>query len=137
MTNGSTSTPAFTAPANGMVAQIAGLKAPLTATLGGRLEGLARQAAATLGGGQFADLNVIAQSGRIRVAGMTRPGLYLEGPVERLTTPGGVVDTDTRLDQRRAETRIKLKSDALSVDAGGISSLRASRSATSRSTRNC
>ncbi|MGJ3625828.1 hypothetical protein AB5I41_00440 [Sphingomonas sp. MMS24-JH45] len=63
---------------------------------------------------------MIAQSGRIRVAGMTRPGLYLEGPVERLTAPGLMIDTDTRLDQRRAETRIKLKSDALSVDAGGI-----------------
>ena len=65
-------------------------------------------------------VSVAAQDGRIRVAGMTRPGLYLAGPVERLTAPGLAIESDTRLDQRRADTRIKLKSDALIVDAGGM-----------------
>ncbi len=110
------------APANGVVAQLAGLKAPLTATLGGRgsWKDWRGKLDATLGGGKLADLNVIAQDGRIRVAGLTRPGLSLQGPVERLTAPGLAIESDTRLDRRRADTRIKLKSDALVVDAGGV-----------------
>lgn len=110
------------APAGGMVAQMAGLKAPLAATLSGRgsWADWRGKLDANLGGGKLADLDVVAQDGRIRVNGVTRPGLYLEGPVERLTAPGLRIESDTRLADRRADTRIKLVSDALSVDAGGV-----------------
>ncbi|NJR77199.1 translocation/assembly module TamB domain-containing protein [Sphingomonas corticis] len=117
------------APAGGMVAQLAGLKAPLGATLTGRgsWADWRGKLDATLGGGKLADLDVLAQDGRIRVNGLTRPGLYLEGPVERLTAPGLRIESDTRLAERRADTRIKLTSDALAVDAGGVLDLAASR----------
>ena len=110
------------APANGAIAGMAGLKAPLTATIGGAgsWADWRGKLASTLGGGQLADLNVTAQDGRIRVNGLTRPGLYLEGPVERLTAPALRIESDTRLAERRANTRIKLSSDALAVDAGGL-----------------
>lgn len=110
------------APANGAIAQIAGLKAPLVATLGGKgsWKDWRGKLAATLGNGTLADLSITANDGRFQVNGVTRPGLYLEGPVERLTAPGLQVAIDTRVAARKADTRIKLKSDALAVDAGGI-----------------
>lgn len=117
------------APVGGAIAQIAGLKAPLAATLGGRggWKDWRGRLDATLGAGKLADLVIVAQDGRIRVDGTTRPGLYLEGPVERLTAPGLQVAIDTRLADRRADTRMKLKSDALAVDAGGVIDLANSR----------
>jgi translocation and assembly module TamB len=110
------------APANGVVAQLAGLKAPLTLTVGGRGSWADWQgrALATLGTGQLANLSVRARSGHIEVRGSTRPGLYLSGPVERLTSPQLDVAVDATLDQRKADTRIKLASSALAVEAGGM-----------------
>jgi translocation and assembly module TamB len=110
------------APAGGLVAGMAGTKAPLTATIGGQGSWASWQgkAIATLGGGQLADLNLTARNGHIEVRGAAKPGLYLEGPVERLTAPQLDVAIDTTLAERRADTRIKLTSSALAVDAGGI-----------------
>ena len=117
------------APVGGVVAALGGLKAPMNATLGGRgsWKEWRGQLAATLGNGELANLTVLAQDGRIRVNGITRPGLYLEGPVERLTAPGLRIESDTRLADRKADTRIKLTSDALAVDAGGLIDLANSR----------
>ena len=110
------------APVGGAVATMAGLKAPLTATVDGRGGWASWQgrAIATLGGGQLANLGVTARNGHIEVRGVTKPGLYLTGPVERLTAPELTIAADVTLDQRRADTRIKLGSSALAVDAGGI-----------------
>ena len=117
------------APAGGLVAQMAGLKAPLTATVdgAGSWSSWRGRAVATLGGGQLADLSLLARDGHFEVRGPTRPGLYLEGPVERLTAPAMQVALDATLAERRADTRIKLTSDALAVDAGGIIDLANSR----------
>lgn len=117
------------APAGGLVASMAGTKAPLTAVIGGKGSWASWQgkAVASLGGGQLADLTVTARSGRIAVRGFAQPGLYLEGPVERLTAPRLNVAIDTTLQERRADTRIKLQSDALAVDAGGLIDLANSR----------
>ena len=117
------------APAGGAVAQIAGLKSPLNATIDGRgsWKDWRGKLVATLGDGTLADLALRANDGRFQINGVTRPGLYLEGPVERLTAPGLQVAIDTRLNNRRADTRIKLKSDALSIDAGGMIDLANSR----------
>ncbi len=110
------------APAGGLVAGLAGTKAPLTATISGQGDWASWQgrALATLGGGQLANLNVTARDGHVEVRGFTKPGLYLEGPVERLTAPQLDVAIDTTLRERRADTRIKLRSSALVVDAGGL-----------------
>lgn len=117
------------APVGGLVSSLAGTKAPLTVTIGGKgsWKSWSGKALATLGGGRFADLGVTAHDGRIAVRGFARPGLYLEGPVARLTAPRLDVAIDTTLAQRRADTRIKLKSDALAVDAGGILDLAGNR----------
>lgn len=117
------------APAGGVVAQLAGFKAPFTATVAGRGSWAAWQgrALATLGGGQLANLSLTARNGHFEVRGPTRPGLYLEGPVERLTAPALQVAADVTLGERSADTRIKLNSDALAVDAGGMLDLKNSR----------
>lgn len=117
------------APVGGVVSSLAGTKAPLTATIGGRGSWASWQgkAVADLGGGRLADLDLTARNGQITVRGSTQPGLYLEGPVERLTAPRLQMAIDTTLEERRADTRIKLRSDALVVDAGGLIDLANSR----------
>ena len=109
-------------PADGVAAAMSGVKAPITARVGGkgdwtrwRGKGLA-----TLGGQSLADLDLGADNGRFRIRGLTHPGLYLKGPVERLTQPGLMVDIDSTLDKRRADTRMTLTSDALAVGAKGL-----------------
>jgi translocation and assembly module TamB len=110
------------APVGGLVATMGSLKAPLTATVDGRGSWQAWQgkAIATLGAGQLANVTLNARSGHIEVRGFATPGLYLEGPVERLTAPRLDVAIDTTLNDRKADTRMTLKSDALAVDAGGL-----------------
>lgn len=117
------------APVGGVVATMGSLKAPLTATVDGRGSWQAWQgrAAATLGAGQLADLGVTAKNGHIQVRGFATPGLYLEGPVERLTAPRLDLAIDTTLNERKADTRITAKSDALAIDAGGLLDLANSR----------
>ncbi len=117
------------APVGGVVATMGSLKAPLTATVDGRgsWKSWRGNAVATLGGGQLANLSLTATDGHITVRGPTRPGLYLEGPVERLTAPQLDVAIDTTLNDRKADTRMTLRSSALSVDAGGLLDLANSR----------
>ena len=119
----------LTAPTGGVVATMAGLKAPLTLSVDGRggWKAWTGRAVATLGGGELANLNATARDGHVEVRGVTRPGLYLEGPVERLTAPALQVAIDTTLNERRADTRMKLRSSALMVDAGGLLDLANSR----------
>ena len=119
----------LTAPTGGVVASMAGLKAPLTLAVDGRggWKAWNGRAIATLGGGELANLTGTARDGHIEIRGVTRPGLYLEGPVERLTAPALQVAIDTTLNERRADTRMKLRSAALMVDAGGLLDLANSR----------
>ena len=110
------------APIGGVVATMASLKAPLSLSVGGKGSWASWQgrAIATLGAGQLANLGLYAQSGHIVVRGFAKPGLYLDGPVARLTSPQMDVAIDTTLNERKADTRIKLASSALAVDAGGV-----------------
>ena len=110
------------APANGMIAGLAGLKKPLALSLdgagswkqwNGRLNG-------TLGGASLADLRIAEQDGRFQVRGIAHPGLYLEGPVERLTKPGLQIALDAAFDNRVANTRLRLRSDAMALSTNGV-----------------
>lgn len=117
------------APANGLVAAMAALKAPLALDVAGqgswtRWQGRAR---AVLGQGELAALDLTAQNGRFTVRGSARPGLYLEGPVERLTAPRLDIAAEATLAERVADTRIRLRSDALSVSGEGRVDLAQSR----------
>ena len=117
------------APTGGVVTGLAGLKAPLTLTIGGQGDWKAwnGRLATSLGASNLADLQLTARDGTFRVLGMTHPGVYMAGPVERLTSPGLSVDVITALQDRRADTRFSFKSSALAVAGNGLIDLANSR----------
>lgn len=110
------------APTSGLIAGLAGFKAPLRANVQGRGDWKHWQgrALATLGTADLADLTVAADDGRFQIRGMTHPGLYLDGPVARLTAPGLQLDSDFRWADRTANGVVKLRSAALSAEASGL-----------------
>ncbi|MBB5709517.1 translocation/assembly module TamB domain-containing protein [Sphingomonas xinjiangensis] len=113
------------APAKGLVAGLAGLAGldrPVTLTVGGKgsWKDWRGRAVGTLGGRQLADLSLIAQSGRFQLRGPAYPGVYMEGPVERLTTPQLNIEADAVLADRKVNGTYKFRSDALSVEAKGL-----------------
>jgi len=117
------------APTGGIVAGMAGLSQPLTAQIAGRgsWSGWQGRAQAMLGGRPLADLVLNAKSGTFAVKGPLHPGLIMAGPVARLTAPGLLVDLTTSLAQRRADTHLSLRSDALAVTANGLLDFASSR----------
>ena len=74
------------APADGVVASLAGSKAPLAVRIGGRGDWKAWTANlnAALGGQPLAQLDIAARDGTFSVRGPLQPGLILAGPVARL-----------------------------------------------------
>eukprot|EP01037_Dinobryon_pediforme_P022171 gene22171-23234_t len=121
-----------TAPANGVVAGLSGLKAPLDFTVGGKggWKAWVGKATGTLGGAPLADLSLEAHSGTFKIRGTTNPGLYPGGapkdkatpanPIARLTAPALQVAVDATLDQRKVNLTTTLRSDALALDAKGL-----------------
>lgn len=119
----------LTSPANGIVGGMTGVKKPLAFTIDGNGSWKAwnGKAVATLGGQSLVDLTIAEHNGTFQIRGNAHPGLYMEGPVQRLTAPQLDIALDTTLDQRRADTRLALRSSALAVDASGLLDLANSR----------
>ncbi|MFA6114755.1 MAG: translocation/assembly module TamB domain-containing protein [Sphingomonas sp.] len=117
------------APAGGIVAGMAGLTQPLVARIDGRgsWSSWQGQAQAMLGGKPLAALDLTGRNGTFTARGPLHPGLILAGPVERLTAPALLVDLTTTLAQRRANTKLSVRSDALAVTANGMIDLAQSR----------
>lgn len=112
----------LTAPAGGLVTGMAGLDDTLNVRLSGRggWDNWRGRAVGTLGGGELANLGITARKGTFALRGVTQPGLILKGPVERLASPNLQLALDATLDQRRADTRLRLKSDALALTTTGV-----------------
>ncbi|MEG3182370.1 translocation/assembly module TamB domain-containing protein [Sphingomonas sp. LT1P40] len=110
------------APVGGLVAGLVKLEAPLLARVSGRggWDNWRGRAVGRLGAGQLADLAITARKGAFQVRGVTQPGLYLKGPVERLTAPNMQVALDAVLDRRRVDTRLRLRSNAMALTTTGI-----------------
>lgn len=117
------------APRGGLVATLAKVNAPIAASIGGRGSWRDWRGAvdATLGNQPIARLALTARSGTFTLRGPTRPGLVLGGPAIRLTAPALFVDATAAVADRRADTRISLRSDALQVRANGLLDLAKSR----------
>ncbi|MEZ0242988.1 MAG: hypothetical protein ACAH11_06400, partial [Sphingomonas sp.] len=111
-----------TAPANGLVAGLAGVTEPMTLSVEGKGSWSNWKGAAvgTLGGQELADLTIEAHSGAYTVRGIAKPQLYMKGPVERLADPQVDVALDLKWADRVADIRLELKSRALSVTAEGV-----------------
>ncbi|MDF7774528.1 translocation/assembly module TamB domain-containing protein [Sphingomonas sp. AOB5] len=117
------------APANGLVAGLSGVDQPLTFSLtgDGSWKSWKGQAVSTLGGAELADLALTAKDGTFSARGLTNPGLYLKGPVERLASPQLDVSLDVAWADRKAATKLHLRSSALDVTADGLLDFAASR----------
>jgi translocation and assembly module TamB len=109
-------------PAKGIIAGMSGITKPLTFTIDGNGTWKAwnGRAAGTLGGQSLVDLALTARNGTFSARGNAHPGLYMAGPVARLTAPRLDIAIDTTLDNRKARTRMALRSSALVVDAQGL-----------------
>ncbi|HEU4959702.1 MAG TPA: translocation/assembly module TamB domain-containing protein [Sphingomonas sp.] len=116
-------------PANGIVAGLSGVAKPLGVTIAGTGSWKAwnGKATGTLGGQSLIDLTIAARNGTFKVRGNAHPGLYMAGPVERLTAPRLDIALDATLGQRKADTRFSLRSNALAVDGDGLIDLGNSR----------
>lgn len=115
-------------PANGLIAGLAGLKAPLAVSIDGTGDWTNWQgkAVGTLGGQSLADLTISAKAGRFQIRGPTHPGRYMKS-LERLASPRLDMDLDATWSNRAADGVLKLRSSALTVEAKGIVDLGANR----------
>ncbi|WP_422125404.1 translocation/assembly module TamB domain-containing protein [Sphingobium arseniciresistens] len=117
------------APAGGVVARMAGLTDAVQVTLDGKGSWQAwnGQLRATSRKGELASVALVARDGTFSAKGPVRPGLVMEGAVDRLTAPALIVDLTAALAQRRATLRASLRSDALAATANGVVDLGQSR----------
>lgn len=116
------------APEGGLVAGLAGLEAPLALDITGRGSWQAwnGRAQAVLGGQPLANLALTARDGTFRLQGPTRPGLIVPA-LANLTAPALQTDIVATLANRRADTKIALRSDALALEGQGVLDLARSR----------
>lgn len=109
-------------PGDGLIAGLAGVDRPIAAQIDGRGDWARWQgrARAMLGGEGLADLAIGARNGTFTLSGPVRPGLVVEGPVERLLGPITQLNLVSTFEQRRADLRLRLNSPALAVAAEGL-----------------
>ncbi|WP_419825278.1 translocation/assembly module TamB domain-containing protein [Sphingomonas sp.] len=110
------------APAGGLVDGYAHLGRPLALSVGGKGDWAAWNGvlSGTLGGAPLSDVTLTGRSGTFRALGSLQPGIMLTGPAARLVEPTIALDATATLDKRRADTRLKLRSASLAVDAAGL-----------------
>ncbi len=108
-------------PGDGFIAGLIGVDREIVAEVDGRGDwaNWRGRARAMLGGRGLADLTLGGRNGAFTARGPLRPGLVVEGPVERIL---GLVrlDLTTTFGQRRADLRLRLASRALDVAAEGL-----------------
>ncbi|HYD12483.1 MAG TPA: translocation/assembly module TamB domain-containing protein [Allosphingosinicella sp.] len=109
------------APGDGFIAGLAGIDRPVMLVMGGNgtWANWRGRAVATLDGQALANLQVTARDGTFEADGLTRPGLVLTGPVQRLAEPAAMLHASGRLVQRRADLRVRLYSRAFAAAAEG------------------
>ena len=110
------------APAGGVVDSYFRLGKPLALTVAGRGDWhLWRgRAQAALGGQGLMDIGLAGRDGHFRALGDVRPAIMLTGVAARLTAPAVHVDAAATLDQRRADTHVRLSSAAFVAQAQGL-----------------
>jgi translocation and assembly module TamB len=117
------------APVGGVVDGLANLRRPLDlrVTGAGTWAQWSGRALATLGAEQLADLTLVAQAGRFRVQGEARPAAMLGEAAGRLLSPALGVDITAEVEDRRLDTNLRLRSDALDLAGTGVLDLARSR----------
>ena len=110
------------APAGGLVDSYAKLGKASTLSIDGRGDWKAwnGKLTGTLGGAALADVGLTGRNGTFRARGTLAPGLALTGPAARLVEPRLVIDATAALEERRAQTSFRLRSNAFALDAAGL-----------------
>ena len=110
------------APTGGVVDSYMKLGKPLSLRVAGHGDWRAWQGRAmgTLGGQALVNIALTGRNGTFHAAGGVNPGLLFKGSAARLTQPFLRIDATATLNQRRADTHILARSDALAVEAKGL-----------------
>jgi len=110
------------APANGVVARLAGLAAPLQLRLQGRGDWKRWDGRlfADLGNAPFARLALSARDGTFGIRGPTRVARLVNGPTAALLGPITTVALRSTWSNRRADLDGQLSSDAFKLNASGL-----------------
>ena len=117
------------APADSVAGAIVGTRLPFQLQVAG--DGLwSRWRGAALldvSGTRSADLQLTAERGRYRIAGLVSPDAFLTGRVKALAAPRLQVDARGTFEQRVLDGRVSLRSAALRVEAAGAVDLATSQ----------
>ena len=117
------------APRGGVIGGIAGLKQPLALQIGGNGSWSVwnGRAQAAMAGRPLADLSLGVRDGHYLLDGRMIPAPFLQGKLQRLTTPVVRVRGDGTLADRQLEGRLRFDSPALRIAAGGTVDLAANQ----------
>lgn len=110
------------APADGIIARIAGLSHPLDVNLDGdgswtRWDGAFE---ARLGDTRLAHFDLGMAGGRLTLSGTAHPSDITQGKLQRLTAPAVLVTAAGMLADRRLDASLSLRSSAVTLSANGV-----------------
>ncbi len=110
------------APSGGVFGALIGTTKPLTIGIAGdgRWQDWKGRLIARSGTAALAALDLTAQSGRYGLSGGMMPGAITSGRIAQLGAPMVRVRGDATLKDRRLDSTLRLRSDALAVDVDGV-----------------
>jgi translocation and assembly module TamB len=110
------------APAKGVIGGMLGTERPIVATIAGegRWSAWKGRALVDISANRIVDLALAVDAGRYRLSGVLAPAPIAKGKVQRLSNGGIKVDGQATLANRRLETRLSLRSDAVMIQAAGV-----------------
>jgi translocation and assembly module TamB len=114
---------ALDAPADGLLAGLAGKNVPMKARLDGRGSWAKWDGAlkASIGEDELADVALTARDGTFTAKGSAQPALLLgDGMIARALSPGAAIDLAATLTDRVAKVMGYIRSAAMTVDADGV-----------------
>lgn len=117
------------APTGGVIAELGGLRQPLTIKAGGKgtWANWAGRIDANYGAGEMTRLALTAQNGTFHLTGPTRFARLFTGPTAQLLGPVTDLDLTAAFEQRRAKLSGRLGSDAFVLTPDGTVDLSANR----------
>lgn len=110
------------APAKGVIGAILGTERPIAASISGegRWSTWKGRALADISANRIIDLALTVDHGRYHLRGVLAPAPITKGKIQRLTSGGIKVDGEATLAERRLDSRLSLRTDALAIQAAGV-----------------
>jgi translocation and assembly module TamB len=113
------------APGKGVIGAIIGTERPITADITGEGRWTAWQghALTDVSGNRVIDLALAVDAGRYRLKGILAPAPITQGKIQRLSSPRIIVDGTATLADRRLDSRLSLRTAAVTIQAAGVLNL--------------